>query len=154
MKKLNSNKLYVEYRDKITKTNPIVDRKYTLTHSDETGDLFLTIGLNYAYDKISKKMRDEVLATWYKTYNGSYALYVNVFVDDPTKFTYKSSLRRNEIFIRELPLALQAIFYGDRDLLKTNPELYNAPIYIKFNSMYPCINRTEYWLTPKDYMVK
>lgn len=154
MKKLNPNKLYVEYRDGTTKKNPILNRKYTLTHSDETGDLFLTIGLNYAYDKISKKMRDEVLATWYKTYNGSYALYVNVFVDDPTKFTYKSSLRRNEIFIRELSLALQAIFYGDRDLLKTNPELYNAPIYIKFNSMYPYINRTEYWLTPKDYMVK
>lgn len=63
MGKLNPEKLFVEYRPGVTATEPVMGRKYTLTHSDETADLFLTIGLEYAYDKINK-MRDEVLAEW------------------------------------------------------------------------------------------
>ena len=60
----------------VTATEPIIGRKYTLTHSDITADLFLTIGLEYAYDEISE-MRDEVLAEW-QTYEGNPLLYVYV----------------------------------------------------------------------------
>ena len=35
--------------------------------------------------------------------------------------------------------ALQAIFYGDMELLNNNPHLYDTPIYIKFD--YLKINR-------------
>jgi hypothetical protein len=63
MKRLNPEKLQVEYRNGVTTTEPVGGRKYTLTHSDKTGDLFLTIGLEYAFDQITK-MRDEVLAEW------------------------------------------------------------------------------------------
>lgn len=59
MQRLNPDKLYVEYRN-VTPTEPVTGRKYTQTHSDITGDLFVTIGLQYAYDKINP-MRDEVL---------------------------------------------------------------------------------------------
>ncbi len=63
MSKLNPEKLSVEFRDGVTNTEPILGRRYTLTHSDITAELFLTIGLTYAYDKIDA-MRDEVLGEW------------------------------------------------------------------------------------------
>ena len=63
MSKLNPEKLSVEFKDGVTSTEPILGRRYTLTHSDITAELFLTIGLTYAYDKIDA-MRDEVLGEW------------------------------------------------------------------------------------------
>jgi hypothetical protein len=147
MKRLNPEKLYVEYRPGVTPTEPIIGRKYTLTHSDITADLSLTIGLEYAYDKINK-MRDEVLTEW-RFYNGYPFLYVYVYVDG--QFGAGISAIRNTIFRRELPLALEAIRYGDRRLFIEYPQLDNAPIWIHFDSINPCFNRYENWGTPKDY---
>ena len=53
MERLNPEKLYVEFRSGVTPTEPIIGRKYTLTHSDATAELFLTIGIEYAYDQIT-----------------------------------------------------------------------------------------------------
>ena len=150
MERLDPNKLYVEFRDGVTKTAPIEARRYTLTHSDITAELFLTIGLRFAYDKISP-MRDEVLAEW-QLINNSYILYAYVYVDgqlgtvNPTIATI-----RNSVFVRELPLAFEAIRYGDKVFFETHPKLNNAPIYVYFASMYPYLNRIEYWGTPSDY---
>ena len=118
-----------------------------ITHSDITADLFLTVGLEYAYDKISK-MRDDVLVEW-RTYNGYLFLYVYVYVDG--EFGPAMSGIRNTIFKRELPLALEAIRYGDSRFFIVHPELDNAPIWIYFNSVNPNYNRFENWGTPKDY---
>lgn len=101
MDRLNPDKLYLELRDGVRKTEPILGRKYTLTHSDMTGDLFLTIGMDYAFDKFTP-MRDEVLAQWIM--DGSLYLYVYVYVNG--QFAPSSSVIREEIFRRELPLAL------------------------------------------------
>ena len=111
MNRLDPEKLFVELRDGVTLTEPIIGRKYTLTHSDITADLFLTIGMQYAFDKISD-MRDEVLAQW--VMDGNLYLYVYVYVDG--WFDPASPAIREEIFRRELPLALEAIQYGDRYL--------------------------------------
>lgn len=147
MGKLNPEKLYVEYRRGATPTEPVIGRKYTLTHSDITADLFLTIGPEYAYDKINE-MRDEVLAEW-RMHNGCLFLYVYVYVDG--QFGPVVSAIRNAIFRRELPLALEAIIYGDRKFFAAHPDLSNAPICIHFDSTNPEYNRFEYWGTPKDY---
>ncbi|GIM30275.1 hypothetical protein CPJCM30710_29410 [Clostridium polyendosporum] len=144
MERLNPEKLYVEFRPGVTPTEPIIERKYTLTHSDITAELFLTIGLEYAYDKINK-MRDEVLAEW-RTYDGYLFLYVYVYVDGQF-----GPAIRNAIFRRELPLALEAIRYGDRRFFIAHPELDNVPIWIHFDSTNPYYNRLENWGTPKDY---
>ena len=79
MSKLNPGKLSVDFREGVTTTEPIIPRRYTLTHSDITAELFLTIGLKYAYDKISA-MRDEVLGEWIKTRNG-YFFHVYLFLN-------------------------------------------------------------------------
>jgi len=146
MEKLNPEKLHVEYRN-VTATKPIIGRKYTLTHSDKTAELFLTIGLEYAYDQISK-MRDEVLAEW-KTSEGNPFLYVYVYVG---QFGPVITAIRDTIFRQELPLALEAIIYGDSDFFIEYPELSGASIWIQFDSKNPKYNRFEYWGIPKDYM--
>lgn len=146
MGRLNPEKLHVEYRPGVTSTKPILGRRYTLTHSDITAELFLTIGLQFAYDKITS-MRDEVLAEW-KISNWGFFLCVYVYVGD---YGPAMNAIRNSIFRRELPLALEAIVYGDKTFFKVNPLLKSAPIWIQFDSTDPTYNRLEYWGTAMDY---
>ena len=147
LKRLNPDKLYVDFRTGVTMTEPVIGRKYTLTHSDITADLFLTIGLQFAYDKVNA-MRDEVLAEW-RSNNGFPFLYVYVYVDG--QFGPAVSAVRNAIFRRELPLALEAIRYGDRRFFAAHPDLDNAQIWIRFDSTNAEYNRFENWGTPNDY---
>ena len=113
MSKLNPKKLSVDFREGVTTTEPIIPRCYTLTHSDLTAELFLTIGLKYAYDKISA-MSDEVLGEWIITEDG-YFFYAYLHVDG--NLGPAATTIRNAIFRRELPLALEAIRYGDKFFL-------------------------------------
>ncbi|MBM7624480.1 staygreen family protein [Sporohalobacter salinus] len=146
MHKFNPDKLSVEYRHGITPTDPIIPRRYTLTHSDKTGNLFLTIGYRYASDKINPP-RDEVIGEW--NYKNNYVFYATVYIDGKNR---KKTDNRNRIILQELPLALKAIRYGDRRLFLTHSDLDKAPIYIYFRSIYPEYNRTEYWGIFSDYI--
>lgn len=65
-KRLNTEKLSVDFIGEVMPTGPMIPRRYTLTHSDQTGELFLTIGSIYAKDKITAN-RDEVIGEWLKT---------------------------------------------------------------------------------------
>lgn len=140
----NPQKLSVEYMDGITATGPVIPRCYTLTHSDLTGDLFLTIGIHYAWDKINP-MRDEVLGEW-KQIGGCLFYCVYLYIDQG-QYNQNESAKRNEIFRRELPLALTAIRYGDSFLFKTYPSLDQATIIINFMSSYPLYDTQESWGT-------
>lgn len=147
MSRLNPKKLSVEFREGVTITEPIIPRHYTLTHSDLTAELFLTIGIEYAYDKINA-MRDEVLGKWIKN-KDRYFYYVYLYVD--SQFSTEVTAIRNYIFRRELPLALEAIRYGDNEFFTAHPELNYAPIIIYFMSTNPRFNRIENWGTFSDY---
>ncbi|MCG3087339.1 staygreen family protein [Sporosarcina cyprini] len=143
MNKFNPSKLSVEFRNGVTAAGPVIPRLYTLTHSDFTGELFLTIGTHYAWDKVNPNMRDEVLGEW-KT-NG-HSLYYNVFVFiDGAYPSLSTSAIRNEVFRRELPLALTAIRYGDRFFFNLHPYLDDAPIIVNFISIYPQFAARESW---------
>jgi hypothetical protein len=144
LSKFNPEKLSVEYMDGVTATEPVMPRRYTLTHSDLTGELFLNIGINYACVKINS-LRDEVLGEW-KQYGNCLYFYVYVYVDQ-REYPPSVSAKRNEIFRRELPLALTAIRYGDRFLFNTFPYLDQAPIIVHFISAYPQFARQENWGT-------
>jgi len=146
MERLDPEKLYVEFRPGVTMTEPILGRKYTLTHSDMTAELFLTIGLQFAYDKITS-MRDDVLAEW-RIANQGLFLYVYVYIGN---FEPAINAIRNAIFRRELPLALEAIVYGDHKFFMVHHQLVNSPLWIYFDSQDPNYNRFEYWGTVKDY---
>ena len=147
MKKLNPEKLSVSLRSGVTPLNPIIPRRYTLTHSDTTAELFLTIGKTYAYEVIGA-MRDEVRAKWVFIDN-QYKLYVYVYVGGP--FEKNIAAVRYRIFVKELPLALEALRYGDRFFFKNHPPLDCAPIWVYFQSVYPDFNHTEFWGMPEQY---
>ena len=66
----------IKYKDGIDIYRGENKRKYTLTHSDETGELFLTIGKDYDYESINYKLRDEALGSWEK--EKKYYLLVNL----------------------------------------------------------------------------
>ena len=149
MSRLNPDKLSVKYLPGVTPIYPIIPRRYTLTHSDETGELFLTIGPEYDYSEITP-MRDEVFAEW-QYVKQQYIFYASVYVNG--EFGPIQASIRNRIFIRELPLALESIRYGDRQFFYAHPCLKNAKIYIYFESSYPRFNRIEYWGTFDNYTI-
>lgn len=131
--------LTVTLRPPITAEEPINGRRYTLTHSDETAELFLTIGPCFAYDEISE-LRDEVLGEWTQI-NGRYIFSVYLYVYG---YDIKGSPEiRNTIFRRELPLALQAIRYGDSALFEEYPELDQSEIVGCFQSSILYYNSVE-----------
>jgi len=147
LKILNPEKLSVSFSSGVTPLNPIITRRYTLTHSDTTAELFLTIGKAYACKEIGA-LRDEVRSKWVFIDN-HYKLYVYVYVGGP--FGKNIAAVRYRIFVKELPLALEALRYGDRLFFKNHPLLNFAPILVHFQSIYPEFNRTEFWGMPEQY---
>lgn len=147
MGKFQQEKLNVSYKDKIGAKEPISQRKYTLTHSDETGELFLSIGKKYDFDNINYNTRDEVLGCWEK--DDKYYLLITLEVDNGSDIT--TTIKRDRIFRKELPLALMAIVCGDNLFFENNKELYEATIIVKFNSEINEYNTLEEWGKIKDY---
>ena len=149
MKKINPAKVFTEYLPGVTKTSPIDGRKYTMTHSDITADLFVTIGLKYAENQ-TNAMRDEVRLEW-RVKSPKPFLYGNVLVDG--EGVKGSASIRNAIFMREMPTALQAIRYADRALFEKYPSLDKIPIYIQFNSTKLRYNKLRYFGTMQLYII-
>lgn len=145
MNTFNPNRLTVEYRDGVSATGPIIPRYHTLTHSDLTAELSLTIGTHYALDKINTDLRDEVIGLW--KMNGN-TLYYNAYLYlDKEEHDLNVAIKRDEIFRRELPLALTAIRYGDRFLFTLNPQLDFSLLVVNFMSTYPQLCKQESWGT-------
>ena len=142
---LNPGKLHVKYAD-VSHDSLKVPRRYTLTHSDFTGDLYLTIGPDYDYEEISnwktKLMRDEVLAELLVD-EQHFSLHVFCYVSGG--LVLGTAEWRYNIFKNELPLVLEAIRYGDRDLFAANPELDESKIIVNFKSSQERFQRTEEW---------
>ncbi len=148
MNRLNTEKLHVEFVG-VTPTEPIIPRRYTLTHSDITADLFLDIGNDFAFFKLTP-MRDEVMGEWILN-EDNYVYYVYLFVNG--QFITENKALREAVFRRELPVALEAIRYGDNDFFNEHIDLDNAPIIVYFLSTDPVYNKVENWGTFSDYKV-
>ncbi|MFX0041064.1 MAG: staygreen family protein [Promethearchaeota archaeon] len=135
MADLTPEKLNVIYKDSIEVDRLVLPRKYTLTHSDSTGELFLTIGSEYDYDQISKLytrfMRDEVLAEW-QINNNLYELHFYLHVSGGFCFGWAGF--RDRIFRYHLPMVFQAIRHGDNKLFDELPDIKNSQIFVHFQS--------------------
>lgn len=153
MGRLRAEKLHVNFDAETTPEGPVAPRRYTLTHSDATGDLFLTIGADYDEEQISgiytRLMRDEVLAEWRQA-KGTPSLHVHCHVSGG--MILGGAGWRYRIFQHELPLVLEALRHGDRELFSTHPELDQAPISVHFKAIQKRYNRVEEWGTPVDYI--
>jgi len=146
----NAAKLSTKYLPFTTEYLPVDGRKYTLTHSDVTGELFLSIGNHYDLPAINLKIRDEVLAKW-ASQNRQFIFQGKVYVSGG-EFDERSSMQRFMIFQREMKLALTAIFYGDRRFFSFYPRLLDSSIFIYFESIFPQYNQVLYYGTPRQYL--
>ena len=150
MFELKKDRLNVIFKDNIGKSRPIMPRKYTLTHSDEDGELFLSIGKRYDLDQINYNVRDEVLGSWEKNdKNDKVYLLITLEIDNGDDIG--NTINRDKIFRQELTLALVAIIYGDNLFLENNKELYDASVIIKFNCQIKEYDVLENWGKIKDY---
>lgn len=149
MANFRPERLSVQFKNGVQKREFTLPRKYTLTHSDLTGELFLTIGTEFALDNINVELRDEVLGEWIPY--GNY-LFFNVYLYiDSLDHNLNTAIKREQIFRRELPLALTAIRYGDRFLFHQYPALDSSHIVVNFISSYPELAKQENWGTFRNF---
>lgn len=131
--------------------HPIQGRKYTLTHSDDTGELFLDIGTTYNYQAIDWKLRDEVLVEL-RVDQFNRVCFVGVAHVDQGQFPKEQAQFRYNIFRKEMNTALKGIFYGDQPFFSNYPQLLDAPIYIMYESIFPEFHHIVYYGTPRKYL--
>ena len=152
MKRLNPEKLHVTYLTGATPEDMSLPRRYTLTHSDRTGELFLSIGGEFNNKQISRLytrlMRDEVLA---ELSNDIENLRFRVYCHVSGGFVIGTAKWRYNIFKSELPLVLESIRYGDRFIFEQKPKLDTVPVFIHFNSTDSRFNKVEEWGTMFEY---
>ena len=152
---LGLEKLQIKFMEGVDSKGPIDRRRYTLTHSDFSGDLFLSVGLEFDRKAISgfytRLMRDEILAEWLKK-EENFSLHVYCHVSGG--IVLGTAGWRYSIFKRELPLVLKCICNGDRNLFDENSNLKNSIIFVYFKSKNKKHHKVERWGTPKDYLIK
>ncbi|KGP90008.1 hypothetical protein N780_07200 [Pontibacillus chungwhensis BH030062] len=143
-------KLYTQYRPDIAHFTPFSERIYTLTHSDQTGDLFLTVSKEFAVDQ-TNEMRDEVFGWWSLLPDTTVQFQGSVLVGTEDIPESQQDIRY-QVFMREMSTALKGIFYGERWLVEMNPVLFEAPIWIQFKSNLSKYRGNVYFGRVKDYM--
>ncbi len=152
MGRLNPEKLHVNWLPGVSNNTPTIPRRYTLTHSDLTGDLFLSVGSDYNQKQISglytRVMRDEVLAEW-KEYKSGMALHVHCHVSGG--LVLGRAKWRESIFRSEMQLVLEAIRHGDRKFFEANSELDHSPIFVHFQSSKRKHCKIEEWGIPANF---
>ncbi|MDL4839431.1 staygreen family protein [Aquibacillus rhizosphaerae] len=151
MTTFNPQKLSVKLIPPATHAQPIEGRKYTLTHSDGTGELFLATGFVYHYEDINWQMRDEVLAEWKKDKYCHLSLFGKAYVDQG-EFNAAEVKFRYNILKKEMDTALKGMLYGDRQFFSNYPLLMDTSIYIYYLSTYPQYRQFLYYGTPRDYL--
>jgi len=152
MTRLIPEKLHVKYLFGAGSGALGAPRYYTLTHSDSTGDLFLSIGQCYDAKQISKiytrLMRDEVLAELGVDSGG---LSLNVYCHVSGGFVFGRAKWRYNIFCSELSLVLEAIRFGDKAFFDQDLKLDQVPILVHFKSTDKRYSKTEKWGSLGDY---
>lgn len=146
MSELESEKLHVTFHGGISRQELSLPRKYTLTHSDFTGDMFLSIGPEYDKKQISgfytRLMRDEVLAE-YKESGKELSLHVYCHVSGG--LIIGSAGWRNNILHYHTPMVIEAFCCGDEKLITANPEMGNTKVLVYFLSNHEKYNCIEDW---------
>ena len=127
------------FADGATPNGPLSPRRYTLTHSDRSGALFLTIGA--AFDRRALRslqvrlMRDEVLGEWIHAdrRDGREARLELRMAAQGGVPVFGTVNARVRIFRSYRSLVLGALAHGDAELLAAHPWLAQAPVVAVFH---------------------
>jgi len=146
------SRLHTTFSADVDKDALSLPRRYTLTHSDVTGELFLTIARDYNQKQIggwyTRIMRDEVLAEWLDE-NGENSLHLFCHVSGGIVFG--TAGMRYSIFRHHMPLVLQAFHEGDSVLFDQIPELRASQVKVHFSAWQKRFRKTKIWGSIGDY---
>ncbi|KAJ9566991.1 hypothetical protein OSB04_002957 [Centaurea solstitialis] len=166
----DASKLQVVFKGEETEQyTRIVPRTYKLSHCDFTANLTLTISNIIDHDEVHNISnwilekgldllvlvlkgwynKDDVVAQWAEV-KGHMCLDVHCYVSGPNSLLDLAAEFRYYIFSKELPLVLEAVLYGDRDLFNEHTELMDAFVRVFFHSSSKKYNRVECWGPLKD----
>lgn len=149
MDNFDTTKINIELRNKVDIAAPVLGRSYTVTHSDDTGDIFVTIGTDFAVDRFGP-LNDQVLLRM-ECFNGQFQLNGLVCLDLPgSKFSIK---QRSDIFSEKMYLALMSIRYADSYFYEKCCSRDTIPVYMHFYSKDPRYDRVHYFGEIGDYTI-
>jgi hypothetical protein len=148
------------FEDKITVRDSTMKeelpRRYTLTHSDRTGDILLSIGQEYDQEALdqphTRQNRDEVLAELTDGEQRRLKVSCQVSSEELTGKRANAATRR-KIFEKEMPFVLAVIRYGDRFFFERHPELDQAEVAVTFCSAEPQYGGEQEYGRITDYRV-
>lgn len=147
-----SNSLLVTMIPPVTNKRPIDGRKYTLSFCKDTSIIQLSVGIDFDYSKIHDDQQNKILAVWSNTL-GHFILAVTVNVADEHIDKETAKLRYMDLQ-KVMELGLMAIVKGDKDIYQDFPWVLDAPIYVKYESVYPEFQKTLLYGTPRQYLRK
>lgn len=131
---LDPTRLHVTFLPGTGRDGPLTPRRYTLTHSDRTGHLFLSVGSEYdaaALRALQVRLeRDEVLGEWIVDDLPRLDLHMAAQGGLPV---FGTARMRVGIFRRYRDLVLDALRTGDSALSAAYPEVRRAPIVARFH---------------------
>ena len=146
------SRLHVTFEEGLEQAKLSLPRRYTLTHSDVTGELFLTISRDYNREQISgwytRFMRDEVLAEWHSQ-GDEFSLHLYCHVSGGLAFGFAGM--RESIFRQHMPMVLQALREGDRAIFERNPGLLDAKVVVHFEARQKRFRKVEEWSRIGDF---
>lgn len=152
MSELKPDKLHVTFGAGASPGGLSLPRRYTLTHSDRTGDLFLTIGADYDREQIAgfytRLMRDEILAELQQE-ERDFLLHVYSHVSGG--LVLGTAGWRYNILHHHMPMVIEALRHGDREMIQARPEIDRAEVLVHFQSSQSRYNRIEAWGFLQDY---
>ncbi|TYR80806.1 hypothetical protein FZC66_10620 [Priestia megaterium] len=151
MTTFDPSKLSVTFIAPSSSNQPLSGRKYTFTHSDTTSCLFLSVSNNDDDITVNPAARDKVFAYWHINNKESVILGKAYICNG--ECNRETSRTRFKILQREIPKALEAMFYGDHQFLSNYSNLLaTTPIYIYFHSVYSKFRGWHYYKTPNFYL--
>jgi hypothetical protein len=127
---IDPNKLFSTYSN-VSHTKFDYPRFYTITHSDETGDIFMDIGdqpnKKLLNDPQTLKFQDQVIGEWI----------TNMLILEVVLFRKNIPFDedfRLKIFNRELPRVIKIIKYLECSMFNRNPGLLDSKIVVIYRS--------------------
>jgi hypothetical protein len=132
---VDESRLHITFAEGAGRDGPLVPRRYTLTHSDRTGHLFVTVAAEYdagALRALQVRLeRDEVLGEWVEDGEGP-RLDLHMAAQGGLPI-FGTARMRVRIFRHYRELVLEALRVADRGLSAARPGLARSPVVARFH---------------------
>ena len=136
--KLKPFLLSINYESVDVITSLELPRRYTSAYND------ISIGNNYNHKILQHedviKRQSHIMGEWLRK-DDKLEIYLTVIISSKQN---PDAENRNKIFCDKLGLILESIAFAETSLLKSHPFLDSTKIFVKFQSLDPKYDRTEY----------